>query len=172
MYLTWFSETYNCGRTPLVTKNKYSRAKGSKFFLQQGGCVINNTHECQHSHNSNMASENPHPPATFNDFLLSCKQEGCKFDNWVLSFLFKSVLNEIEATDWEKLVHVCTDFDKTSKICDDLSARKIDGATIFAFIEKMEDDRPVGLEASYFTEMETFAKKLQSVNEAVIIFQH
>ena len=83
-----------------------------------------------------------------------------------------SVLNEIEATEWEKLVHVCTNFDKCSKICDDLSARGIDADTIFAFIDKMEDDRPVGLEASYFTEMETFAKKLQSVNEAVIIFQH
>ena len=133
---------------------------------QQGGCVINNTHECQHSHTSNMACWTPRtlvPPATFNEFLLSCKQKGCEFDDRTLSFLFKQVLNEIEATDWEKLVHVCTDFDKISKICDDLSARGIDADTIFAFIDKMQDDRPVGLEASYFTEMKTFATELQFV---------
>ena len=100
------------------------------------------------------------PPATFNEFLLSCKQKGCEFDDRTLSFLFKQVLNEIEATDWEKLVHACTDFNKTSKICDDLMARKVDGATIFAFIDKMEDDRPAGLETSYFTEMKTFATEL------------
>ena len=138
---------------------KNSRTKGSKSFLQQGGCGIKKTHECQYSHNSNMASENSQPVKSFSEFLENCRHEKCNFDERMVHWFFMHVLYNIYADDWEKLVDVFTrpDVKKIDELCKYLNAKGIDAGTICTFIHKMEDDRPIGIEVSYSNEMKAFA---------------